>query len=271
MTTQLRPMSLSELLDRSFFLYRKYFLLFVGIAALPHLALLAFQLVQVMVSPEPRRALVTFEWLLPTLLISFAVVAISQGATVIAVSRVHLGQQTSISEAFSPILSRVVPLALMMIVVGLGVGIGFVFFIVPGIILGLMWSLTIPVAVLEGTGLGKSTSRSAELTKGSRGQIFVIYVLILALTYAVYLLVQGPILFAIGLSAFSKHNGAGVPLWGQIALPVGGFVTQTLVSPLMTIAFSLIYYDQRVKKEAFDLQHMMAALDAPQGETPAPA
>jgi len=44
MTTQLRPLSLSELLDRTFQLYRQYFMLFVGIVALPQLVLLAAQL-----------------------------------------------------------------------------------------------------------------------------------------------------------------------------------------------------------------------------------
>ena len=32
----LRPLSLGELLDRTFFLYRRHFLLFVGIAAIPY-------------------------------------------------------------------------------------------------------------------------------------------------------------------------------------------------------------------------------------------
>ena len=43
MSGDLRPLSLGELLDRCFFLYRKNFLLFAGIVALPHLVLLAFQ------------------------------------------------------------------------------------------------------------------------------------------------------------------------------------------------------------------------------------
>jgi hypothetical protein len=33
----------------------------------------------------------------------------------------------------------------------------------------------------------------------------------------------------------------------------------------MTIGLSLVYYDERVRKEAFDLQHMMASLDAAPG------
>jgi hypothetical protein len=52
-----------------------------------------------------------------------------------------------------------------------------------------------------------------------------------------------------------------VPAWTQIALPVGGFLTQSLIGPLLTIALSLEYYDQRVRKEAFDLVHMMSLLD----------
>jgi hypothetical protein len=271
MITPLRPMSLSQLLDRSFFLYREHFGLFVGIAALPHLALLAFQLLEIFISPAPRRILVTFEWLLPTLVVSFAVAAIAAGATVVAVSRVHLGQRTSILESFAPIQSRALSLVSIVIAMGLMVGTGFVFLIIPGVILGLMWSLTVPVAVLEGSGLVQSLSRSKELTKGSRGEIFLIYILILALTYAIYLLVQGPVFYAIRLSMLARHGTGGLPVWTQVALPIGGFFARCLVGPLMTITFSLIYYDQRVKKEAFDLQHMMATLDSAQGDAPTPA
>jgi len=44
MVTVLRPLSTSELLDRTFHLYRNNFLVFVGIAAIPQLAVLALQL-----------------------------------------------------------------------------------------------------------------------------------------------------------------------------------------------------------------------------------
>jgi len=43
MATALRPLSTGELLDRTFSLYRNHFVLFVGIFALPHLCVLAFQ------------------------------------------------------------------------------------------------------------------------------------------------------------------------------------------------------------------------------------
>src|ERR1700732_3867946 len=273
MTTSLRPMSLGELLDRSFFLYRKHFALFVGIIALPHLVLLSFQLIGVAINRGTTTAFTAtgLVWLFSTLVLYLGASAAAQGATVVAVSKVHLGTDTSISESFASIKGRVLYLALIMIGVGIGVGIGFVLLIVPGIILGLMWALTIPVAVLEDKGLRDATSRSAELTKGNRGRIFMIYFLFFLLTYSVYILCEIPILAAVGMFARGQHPMTALPIWTQIAIPVGTFLSQCLVAPLLTIALSLVYYDQRVRKEAFDLQLMMSTIDSTQGGTTAPA
>ncbi len=274
MTTSLRPMSLGELLDRSFYLYRKHFVLFVGIIALPYLAVLAFQLIGVALRPGEttiKFTATTLVWSLLSIVISVAAFAASQGATVMAVSRVHLGNDTSISESFAGIKGRILYLALIMIGVGIGVGIGFILLIVPGIILALMWALTIPVAVLEDKGLRDATSRSSELTKGSRGRIFMIYFLFAVLTYIVYLLWEVPIFAAIGIFAHGRRPMTAVPVWTQIAFPVGTFLSQCLVGPLLTIALSLVYYDQRVRKEAFDMQLMMSTLDSTQAGTPAPS
>lgn len=268
MTDALRPMTVGELLDRTFFLYRKYFLLFVGLVGLPHVVLLAVQLLTVVLrSGEPlaARVLAAAVTTLITALLYLAVVAVSQGATVIAVSGMHLGREPSITEAYGGIKNRTFTLVLIMLVVGMATGIGFVFLIIPGILIALMLSLAIPVAVLERRGVRAALSRSAELTKGSRGRIFVIYFLFLVLTYIFYSLWELPIFLAAGFFVARGHATA-MPVWTQVAFPVGQFLTQCLVSPLLTIALSLVYYDQRVRKEAFDLEHMMSQLD---GRAPA--
>lgn len=267
MVSELRPLSLGELLDRTFFLYRKYFLVFAGIVALPHLVLLAFQLTGVAMQPGRTfgGAGISILWTLLTAVISLGVMAVSQGGAVIAVSQVHLGRTVSIGEAFAGIKGRALYLALIMIGYWVGIGIGFALLIVPGVILALMWALTIPVAVLEDKGLRDSVERSAELTKGHRGRIFVIYVLFLVLTYAMYMAWEFPILMIVGMLARTQH-AAALPVWTLVAIPVGNFLSQCLVGPLLTIALSLVYYDERVRKEAFDLQHMMTMLDGTPGE-----
>ncbi len=260
MPNDLRPLSLGELLDRSFFLYRKNFLLFAGIVALPHLVLLAFQLggIGVRMWGGVGGSLM---WTLATYVVTLGVAAASEGATVVAVSHVHLDQPTTIAESFAGIKGRILYLSLIMIGYGLGVVVGFILLVVPGIILALMWALTVPVAVIEDKGLRDALNRSAELTKGNRSRVFVIYLLFFILVYAIYMAWMLPVLFAIGLHA-QAHPGVGVPLWSQIAIPIANFLSQCLAGPLMTIGLSLLYYDQRVRKEAFDLQHMMDQLDA---------
>jgi hypothetical protein len=44
------------------------------------------------------------------------------------------------------------------------------------------------------------------------------------------------------------------------------FIVRVLIAPIGTIACSLMYYNLRVRKEAFDVQHLMASL----GTQPAP-
>jgi uncharacterized membrane protein len=180
-----------------------------------------------------------------------------------------LERPVSIAESFAGIKGRILHLALIMIGYGTGVAVGFFLLIVPGIILALMWALTIPVAVLEHKGLRDSVSRSAVLTKGHRGRVFLLGLLFAVLTIAVYMVWEIPIFGFIALMT-RDHKVTSFPLWTQFAVPLCTFLSQCLVGPLLTIGLSLLYYDERVRKEAFDLQHMMATLDnAPGGVLPA--
>lgn len=262
MTTALRPLSTGELLDRTFSLYRSYFGLFLGIFALPHLVVLAFQCVGVAVRSPGNQ----FSNILSTLFFSVGaafltviVAAASQAATVVAVSQVHLDRPASVMDSFSRVKGEIAGVIGLSILVGFLVGLGFIFLIVPGVLLMLMWSLAVPVKILENKGVTDAMSRSSELTKGDRGRIFIIWLLFFVLSFAVSWLLQWPILLAAGITI---RGTQGMASGWQVASLVATFVSQCLVGPLATIAFSLVYYDERVRKEAFDLQLMMMTLDA---------
>jgi len=264
MTTALRPLSTGELLDRTFSLYRSHFGLFLGIFALPHLVVLAFQCLGVVVKSPGNQLSDIFAnlfWSMGALFLTVIVSAASQAATVIAVSQVHLDRPASVGESFSRVKGEIGGVIGMSILVGLGVGLGFVALIVPGIILAMMWSLAVPVKVLENKGATDAMTRSADLTKGDRGRIFVIWLLFVVLSIGVGLLLRWPLEMAAGVTSIVglQRSSRG---W-QAALLVSTFVSECLVGPLATIAFSLVYYDERVRKEAFDLQLMMNTLDAP--------
>src|ERR1700675_4715686 len=102
-TTALRPLTTGELLDRTFALYKEHFVLFVGIVALPHLISLALQLSRVSLRPQTDLSAVlsTALWSIGVAMVTLIVAAASQAATVVAVSQLHLGRSTSVTEAYS--------------------------------------------------------------------------------------------------------------------------------------------------------------------------
>jgi uncharacterized membrane protein YciS (DUF1049 family) len=263
MTTQLRPLSTGELLDRAFSLYRSHFVVFLGIVALPHLCVLASQcLALAFQSPGTPMSGVsrTFVWGLGAALLSIAVSAASHAATVIAVSQVHLDRPAGVMDSFSKVKSRIAAVIGLSFSVGLLVILGCIALIVPGVLLAVRWSLAVPAMVLENKGIGDAMSRSTELTLGNRGRVFVIWLLFVILNIGFNWLLHWPIEVAAGVSTRVALHVAAVG-W-QVTSLVAVFFSVCLVGPLATIAFSLVYFDERVRKEAFDLQLMMTTLDA---------
>jgi hypothetical protein len=265
MVTVLRPLSTSELLDRTFHLYRNNFVVFAGIAALPQLVVLALQLAfsgllfsgalgsvgSIMLAGSGAVFLIA--------ICSFVAVEIAHAATVMAVSNLHLERPTTIALAYAAAKNSLLRVIGITIAVAIALGVGFMLLIVPGVYLALAWSLTIPVTVLEGGGLNVSTRRSKSLTQGSKGRIFVIYLLIIVLVWVVSTLIQ--LLLLLPLRALAIHDVSTNTALSYALQSAGGFISTCLVGPLATIALTLIYYDQRVRKEGFDLQLMMATIE----------
>ncbi|HXJ87502.1 MAG TPA: hypothetical protein VMS18_11845 [Candidatus Binatia bacterium] len=263
MTTALRPLSTGELLDRTFSLYRSHFGLFVGIFALPYLVVLAYRCVGlVFQSPSPQLSnmVVSLLWNLGALFLIVIVSAASQAATVVAVSNLHLDRPASVMDSFAAVKVHILGVLGLSMIVSMAAGMACLFLIVPGVLLFIMWSLAVPAKVLEHKGVFDSMSRSMELTKGGRGRIFVIGLLVVVLALAVSWLLQWPVLIAAGFSL--KSGIQRLTIGWQVAMLISEFVSRSLVGALSTIALSLVYYDQRVRKEAFDLQLMMSTIDA---------
>jgi hypothetical protein len=110
MATALRPLTTGELLDRTFSLYRSQFVLFVGIFALPHLCVLAFQcLAFAFQTPgtQLRNVLTTAVFGIVAGLLSMVAAAASQAATVVAVSNVYLDRPAGLVDSFSKVKNQI--------------------------------------------------------------------------------------------------------------------------------------------------------------------
>jgi hypothetical protein len=302
----LRPMSLGEVLDRTFNLYKNHFWLFAGITALPFSLLLIAQIaVAAMSSVTARTPVAQTPPFSPgavggmvgggalVLILYFVMIGTAHAATVFAVSDLYLSRPASIRGSLSRVgwkVFRVLAvfflLGLIMVVPFLVIavfafalptailkGIGLLLLIpVVGILMLILMcrvAVSIPAAMLEDLGAVRALERSAYLTKGHVLQIFVIFLLVVVATYVAILVLQMPLLILM-MASVTAHK---TPSFGlQVLQQLAAFVSQVLVGPIGTIAFSLMYYNLRVRKEAFDIQHLMASMSAnPEPNAPSAA
>ena len=71
------------------------------------------------------------------------------------------------------------------ILFAIGVGIGFVLIIIPGLILLTIWSVVVPVEVLEHRGILGSFGRSRELVRGNGWNVFGVIVIVWVLVFVI--------------------------------------------------------------------------------------
>lgn len=274
MNVDLRPLSLGEILDRTFTLYRRNFLLFLGITAIPHLLVLALNLFQVLSAPVPQlpggRAVEPEQFQasgsalgglaalgIVGALIGFVVYIVAylfaQGGTVLAVSNLYLGKPASIMESLKGMRGELGSLFGVVVLNGLAIMGATLFLIIPGIYLACRLLPCIPAGLLENLGPRSSLERSFRLTKDFAGRSFVIYLLYFVLLYASVMLFMMPFAFMAGVYAKTPDL---YRFWLALA-QVGNVAAGILITPILTIATTVFYYDLRVRKEAFDLQYML--------------
>ena len=220
-----------------------------------------------------------------TWVLYFIVYSVALGAATFAISDVYLNRPTTIRGAFQKLRGRIGSLLGLLFVMGIlfvllffaatflaamlagvlsllgpvagGIAAVVVFlgmFVLFGWIM-LQFSLAVPALVLERAGVFESLSRSSQLTKGRRGQIFVGLLLVFLLTYNAIILIQGPFLAA-GFS--DSFKGEAMPFWLAALSLIAAAVSSVLTGPFAVLVIALFYYDARVRKEALDLRLLLA-------------
>lgn len=272
MNPDFRPLSIGELLDRSFAMYRRNFIVFVGIAGVPALFYLAARLAYIALLTKGQAIKATDPALsiwaqmsgrfavlnIGMSIASFAVGIAAWCALVYATSAIYLGHSPSIAQAFAGLKGSFGRALGVSFVTGLLTMLGFVLLIVPGILLSLRWALVVPSTLLEQTGVSESRSRSSFLTEGSRGRILLIFIMWAVVLYALTMILEIPIMGVLMASMIRTRASAPVlPFWYFAASFAVSFLVNSLTTPILGIALTLQYYDGRIRKEALDLQMLM--------------
>jgi hypothetical protein len=127
--------------------------------------------------------------------------------------------------------------------------IGLVFFVVPGVFFWLAFFAVTPVIVLEGKPADAALRRSWVLSRGLKGKIFVTWLIV----FIIFVVLS----FGVGILSFGAMAGG---LFGLSQ--VLSALVNILVYPFAGIITALLYYDARIQKEGFDIDHMAQSLAA---------
>jgi hypothetical protein len=132
----------------------------------------------------------------------------------------------TVGDLFSAAAPAFLPLAAFCILFALGVTIGFIFLIVPGLILLTYWCVGAPAIVVEGAGPLDAFGRSWGLVRGNAWSVFGVLVVVFLIVFVV--------------SAVLDAIGAAIGAGGLIvALIVAGVLT----APIPALAISVLYFD----------------------------
>ncbi|WP_431968603.1 DUF7544 domain-containing protein [Actinacidiphila sp. bgisy160] len=226
------------------------------------------------------------------LVVTLLGVVIATAMLTMVISRAVLGREVTLAEAWSDArrqLPRLFGLTLLLTLIGAAIfavgivpgiivaaagsapaGVGLAFFggvVALGVVVWLMirFSLSSPALMLEKQGVLKSMARSVKLVRGSWWRILGIQLLTMILVYIVSSIIQIPFVVvgilagSDGLSAFASGNQAGLGWTYLIVIGIGAVIGSTITFPIQAGVTALLYMDQRIRREALDIELARAA------------
>ena len=181
-----------------------------------------------------------------------------------AVADGYLGREPDVRRSLRyglPHVPRLVALSLLVTICG---AMGLVLLLVPGVWVLTVWSLGLPVLLFERIGVLAALGRSYDLVRGRFWGVLGLLVV-----SALLLLVVGVVLGGVfgGLTALAVGSSR---VGGGIATLLIGIASNVVTVPVLAAVLSVLYFDQRVRKEGFDAQRLAAGLADEPAPTAAP-
>lgn len=234
------------------------------------------------------------------LLLYFICYGITQAATTWAVAEIYLGKPASVGDAWKAATAHwfryvlvtlrqywsicwwpVIGIGMLFAVIGLvprmGAGgviaagiLAFVFglqllaSLIYAVYAAIRVSLGVPASVIESLGPNDAVRRSMALLTERKGRIFLLGLLIVAMSVIV-----GVLLAPLTFIALRAHGAERYII--QMIQLVGTFLSRLLVGPVAAIAVCLFYFDERVRHEGFDIEFLMLRAGPPPANPPAEA
>lgn len=304
MKMELRPMTLGEILDRAFQIYRQKFLSLVAVAMIPAVLILAIRLVDMawldvhsLLTPPRQPGIFVWNMLVALGFYHLAVLAglpfsaayVKQTSSVIFDEACTLQGSLGIVRArwgayFWITVLKTTGELIIPEILAFGLAIGMVYpldaaglmnepnawvtaimILLPTVLgvslflwVGACLSFSIPACALEDRKGFKALRRSWILSRTSRGRVITAWLLFLIFGWAVSWGLQILLRWGLIYLYWHFHLRQSAHFYEAVFYVLRAALASVL-APLYPIALTLIYYDQRIRHEGFDIEWMMNA------------
>jgi hypothetical protein len=285
---RLRPLDIGDVLDETFRVYRRQFLsLITAMAVVVVPTSLLSLLIALLTGINPTgmnrfnniqdgRDFAAIAVAVVVIVIVAIVASLAHLVAAAAIIQIAsggiLGEPVSIGAAFRRGLGSFGWMLLASIVIGVPISLLVITCIgIPvAIYLGLGWALVFQAIVLEGYGPMGALGRSSGLVDGHRWRLLACTLLIGLITAVLVSVPAGLFGFIGGIVAVATGGSPAALTMVQVGNVVFQALGQTLFGAIAYITTTLLYYDLRIRKEAFDLQQRLPQPGAPQSPLDVP-
>ena len=268
----LRPLGVGEILDGALSTVRSNWKVLLGATALigGAFALLDFILQMTIVNGSSfmvnsfdgttQANFTVLGGLLPLELLEFLALLTVTSVCAAVTSRAVLGERPTWDQTWDRVRPQLGRLLAVGLLAFLAIAAGTFACVIPGIFVWVIFSLCVPVLVLERTAVTRALGRSNELVKGAWWRTFGILLLGYLLSAVINFAISIPLLVlgaAGSIFTGSVGNGQDVGLAALSAL--AGFLVSVIVWPYLGCLVSIMYVDRRMRMEGLDLELQRAA------------
>ncbi|MEZ5345905.1 MAG: hypothetical protein R2681_10165 [Pyrinomonadaceae bacterium] len=154
------------------------------------------------------------------------------------------------------------PLPIVAFILSLVIGLAIVFGTLYLLFLVISRFVYIPqVMMVEGQGAFAAINRSMSLAGKNVNRVAMLFIFTFAATYSALAILYIPLgwyAWVEGIQLFSITAADSTPAWYQIATQVISQTSLILLTPIWMIGLCLLYIDERVRKEGYDVELLAA-------------
>lgn len=155
-------------------------------------------------------------------------------------------------------LEIIPPLAILVsVILGIATAVGIVWLYC---LIASRFAYVPQVMLVEGQGVFSSIARSASLASGNVKRLAALFIFSTVATYSALALLYVPLIWYAwtqGVEVFS-FEGEIVPAWYEIASQLVWQASLILLTPVWMVGLCLLYVDERVRHEGYDIELMAA-------------